>query len=123
MNELPVTRLMFAVAANEAEWIGTHTDLVMNSLRELYRYDAIHYTQILSRLVREHRSVYGDRLTGPFTDIRHVRLIRLVWWEWHLAKGTEPSNILPMFVRSLCRSYPVVLSLPANLHKDGPLDQ
>ncbi len=109
---------MFYVASTDVEWIGTQTDLVMNSLRELYRYDATHYTQVLSRFVEEHRSVYGDRLSAPLTDIRHLRLIRLLWWEWHEANGIEAGNILPLFVRSLQKAYPVVLSLPANLQQD-----
>jgi hypothetical protein len=117
MNELPVTRLMFSVASNDVEWIGTRIDLVMNSLRELHRYDQRHHTEVLSQFVEDNSPVYNGQMSTPFTNIKRLRLIRSLWWEWHEAIGVEPGNILPIFVVSLQRAYPIVLSLPANMQQ------
>lgn len=120
MNSLTVTRLLFSVASTDVEWIGSYTDLVTNSLLELYQHDFTHHTQILHRFVIDNPSVYGERVSALWLDINRLKLIWTVWCEWHNrnGRGLERAEILMKFVRSLQRVNPVMLSLPANMQQE-----
>lgn len=120
MNSLPDTSFLFSVACKDVQWSGSPTELVINSLLELYRYDEIYHTQVLSQLLEDHPLVYGDILPAPsMKGVELCKLIWSLWWEWHQKAGLEPHHILVMFVQSLQEAYPVVLSLPANIQHRG----
>lgn len=120
MDEFPTTRLLFSVASNDVEWVGSYTDMVTNSLLELHQYDSTHYTQILSRFVVDNPSVYGKQESAPGFDINHLKRIWTTWYEWYNrdGKGLDRGEILAKFVRSLQRVNPVILSLPANMQHE-----
>ena len=118
MNSLPDTSFLFSVAYNEVQWSGSHTDLVMNSLLELYQYDERYHTQVLSRLLEDNPVVYADLLPVPsMKGVDLCNLIQSLWWEWHLREGFQPQHILAMFVEGLQQSYPVVLA--TNFQQDS----
>jgi len=120
MDELPITHILFCVASNDVEWIGSYTDLVTNSLLELHQYDCTHYTQILSQFVVDNPSVYGKQESAPGLDSNHLRRIWTTWCEWYnsTGRGLDQGEILAKFVRSLQRVNPVMLSLPANMQQE-----
>lgn len=117
MYNLPNTLFLFSVASNPVHW-GTESnnDLAMNSLIELYDYDARQHTQILRCFMENHPSLYADLLSrASLKKVELCQRIVSLWWTRHTREGFGSHIILQMFVQCLSRSYPIVLSSHANI--------